>query len=239
MSYTPPTSQPAHEGSLYAEIMDTIRSFVRDELDDCLPCRVESYDGVGSVSVQLLPLLLLSDGSSMKRKVIDDVPVAWQGGSSVVMRFDIPAGSFGLLKACDRDLTLILQSMAEAKPNTLRRHSFSDSFFIPISSAPIASPVSGEFSLQTRDGNTSIVFDGSDVKVTTGSTELMVSESQISATVGSGKATLNGSSFKVTIGGVNLEFTGSSLKMNGIEIGPTHKHGGVTSGAAQTTGVVP
>lgn len=239
MSYIPPTDHPDQDGILYAKTMETIRTFVRDELDDCLPCRVESYDGVGSVSVQLLPLTLLSDGSTFKRPEIKNIPVAWQGGSSVVMRFDIPAGSFGLLKACDRDLTLILQSMAEAKPNTLRRHSFSDSFFIPVSSAPIASPVSGEFSLQTRDGNTSIVFDGSDVKVTTGTTELMVSESQISATVGSGKATLNGSSFKVSMGGGNLEFTGSSLKMNGTEIGPTHKHGGVTSGAAQTTGVVP
>lgn len=48
------------------------------------------------------------------------------------------------------------------------------------------------------------------------------------------KIATSGGSVSISAGGGTLELAGGSLKHNGVEIGSTHKHGGVTIGAGQT-----
>lgn len=216
-----PAARPASRGNLLAETLDLLRTYIRDELNDCLPCRVTGVVG-NSVDVQILAPTLLTDGSLQQWPQIPAVPVAFPGSQAAVLWFDLQPGALGLLKSCDRDISLIIESLAEARPNTLRMHNFSDSFFHPADFSAMT-PAGGQVALQTRDGTAFV----------------SVSSGEVKAAVGESTAVLTHSSFTVTIAGVSLEFTGASLKMNGIEIGPLHTHGGVTPGSGSTLGVNP
>lgn len=219
-NFQPPVSDPAIRDFLLGQTDALMRTFVRDELDDCMPCRVTEVNG-SLVSVQPLPLLIMADRSTRRRPIIPDIPVAWPGSQGSVLRFDIQPGALGWIKASDRDISLILETLGEARPNTLRRHSFSDAFFLPADFSAMTPAGDGAAVLQTRDGSAFV----------------SVGAGEINATVGAASAVLTPSGFTVTVGGVALEFTGASLKMNGIEIGPLHTHGGVTPGSG-TSGVV-
>lgn len=212
--FTPPVARAASTGSLLAQTLDTLRAFVRDELDDCIPCRVEEVTETGTVNVQILPLMILSDGTTMARTPLLDIPVQWPGCQTALIRFNLQPGCLGLLKATDRDITLILQQMAEARPNTLRRHSFSDAFFIPADFREFTEGGTGDVVIQMRDGANHISMGADDITLTVGSSEL----------------SLSGSSLSVTINGVALEYTGTALTIGGIDIGPLHTHTTTSSG---------
>lgn len=206
--FTPPVARAASTGNLLAQTLDTLRAFVRDELDDCIPCRVEAVTETGTVNVQILPLMILSDGTTMARTPLLDIPVQWPGCQAALIRFKLQPGCLGLLKATDRDITLILQQMAEARPNTLRRHSFSDAFFIPADFREFTEAGAGDVVIQMRDGVNHISMGADDITLTVGSSELSLSSSSLS----------------VTINGVELEYTGTALTIGGTDIGPLHTH---------------
>jgi hypothetical protein len=244
VSFVPPDAHSKNKGSLFAQTLEAIRTFVRDELDDCLPCRVEAVNGA-MVNVQILPLMILSDGSSMARKVIEDVPIVFSGTNRAMLRFDVAVGDIGLLKASDRDLTLVLQMMAEAIPNTLRRHSFSDSFFIPYELREF-SPVSGDAVIQSRDGVRHVSIEPDSVRVAVGENTVVVTDSDIvttangntvelsgyelKATVSGSTITFNSSSFSVSLSGGTMAFDGTTLTINGVDVGPMHTHTTTSSG---------
>ena len=252
--FTPPVARAASTGNLLAQTLDTLRAFVRDELDDCLPCRVEAVTETGTVNVQILPLMILSDGTTMARTPLLDIPVQWPGCQTALIRFKLQPGCLGLLKATDRDITLILQQMAEARPNTLRRHSFSDAFFIPADFREFTEAGAGDVVIQMRDGVNHISMGADNITLATGDSTFVLADGDLTATVGGSVATLSGSELAVTIGsselslspsslsvtinGVALEYTGTALMIGAIDIGPLHTHT-TTSPGNPTSPVLP
>jgi hypothetical protein len=229
--FSKPAARPASRGDLLAETLDLLRVYIRDELNDCLPCRVTAVVGEG-VNVQILAPTLLADGSLRAWPEIPAVPVAFPGSQGAVLWFDLQPGALGLLKACDRDISLILEALSEARPNTLRLHSFSDAFFLPTDFSPMTPGGTGAAMLQTRDGAAFVSVGADEISASIAGSELSMAAGEIKATVGPSTAVLTADGFTVTIAGVPLEFTGAGLKMGGIEIGPLHKHsGGTISGS--------
>lgn len=102
-------------------------------VEDMLPAVVLSYDDALN-RVELQPLVMLGtlDGSKQSRTKAVNIPVFRYGAGGFFMRFPVVPGDFGWIKACDRDISLIMQSGGnEDWPNTERLHSFEDAMFYP------------------------------------------------------------------------------------------------------------
>lgn len=101
-------------------------------VDGMLPATVVAADAKREyATVQPLIMVLGTDGSTTSRAQIAKVPIFNAGAGGFVMSFPIKPGDLGWIVASDRDISLYLQANAEAKPNTLRLHSFEDGLFIP------------------------------------------------------------------------------------------------------------
>lgn len=113
-------------------LLDQILSnFLKEHIDNCLPAVVVSFDQENNyVTVQPLIRLLQSDGTEVSRGTLT-VPVFNYGTNKMSLRFNLEEGDLGWLEANDRDISLFLQSFKEERPNTLRKHSFSDAVFYP------------------------------------------------------------------------------------------------------------
>ena len=122
---------PANNSGL-AGVLTTVLGKFLQNVDDCLPARVQSYDRKANVAtVQPLVAVLTTEGGVVPRANIASVPVLAIGGGGFVVNFPLKNGDLGWIKASDRDISLYMQSLKEAKPNTDRKHSFSDGLFIP------------------------------------------------------------------------------------------------------------
>jgi len=151
-----PSRDPANDDSLLGMARQVLDKFLQ-QIDDCLPARVVSYDRTANRAM-VVPLvkLLTTDNRQVGRAQIASVPVMQFGGNGVALSFDIKAGDLGWIKANDRDISLIMQGYKENAPNTLRKHSFQDAVFIPdvMRGVTIAAEDEHNAVLQTLDGST-------------------------------------------------------------------------------------
>lgn len=121
----------ANDGYLPGLLDQIMSDFLKERIDDCLPAIVQSYDAEKNLAiVQPLIMLLRTDGETVERGTLR-VPVFSLGTSKMSLRFNLAAGDLGWIKANDRDISLFLQSYKEERPNTLRKHDFSDAVFYP------------------------------------------------------------------------------------------------------------
>lgn len=127
----PPSLDPANDDSLLGMANTILRKFLQ-RVDDCLPARVVSYDRDTNLAT-LAPMvaLLTTSGAQVARAQVAAVPVFRFGGGGMLISFNLKPGDFGWLKACDRDISMFLQSWSGGPPNTLRMHTFEDSLFFP------------------------------------------------------------------------------------------------------------
>ena len=128
-----PSIDPADNGTLSGTFKFVYSKFLETQ-DDMLPAKVIAYEPgpPGFVQVQPLIAILGTGGDRSSRAAIAKVPVLTLGAGGFVMTFPIKPGDFGWIKANDRDISLFLQTLTEAQPATLRKHSFSDAVFIPM-----------------------------------------------------------------------------------------------------------
>ncbi len=205
----PPSRNPANDDTLTGAMNVVLRKFLQG-VDDMLPARVISHDRANNrVQVQPLISVVGTDNNSMSRNSVASVPVLNIGGGGFFVNFNLPAGSLGWIKASDRDISLFLQSYREARPNSRRFHSFSDALFIPdvMTGYTIDGEDSGAMVIQNLDGSVRISLNDSRIKIT---------------------------SPQVEIDSADVQITGASLTHNGVNIGSTHVHGGVSSGGSNT-----
>jgi len=132
---TVPSRNPAKNGTLSGVMEVAIRKSM-ESTDGQLPCKVISYNRVTNKAVvQPLISIVTTDGKDHDRAQLMSVPVLALGGGGFCMSFPLVAGDLGWIEASDRDISLFIQalkkSMASAKPNTYRIHSFEDGRFIP------------------------------------------------------------------------------------------------------------
>ena len=124
---------PANSGSLAGALAEIMGKFLAG-VDDMLPAVVVEYDRTENrATVRPLIRMLKTDGTVVDRAQIASVPVLNIGGGGVVLSFNISPGDLGWIKASDRDISLFLQNETgeDVPPNTLRKHNFGDSLFIP------------------------------------------------------------------------------------------------------------
>jgi len=228
-----PSRDPADDDSMLGLMRQVLDKFLQG-VDDCLPARVISYDRAANrATVQPLVKLLTTDNRQLSRAQIASVPVLRLGGGGMVLAFNLKPGDLGWIKANDRDISLVLQALAENAPNTMRKHSFADALFIPDAMRGVA--IAGEDAehavLQTIDGSVRVAVWADRVKISSGS---------ISATVGPSAITLANGVAGMTMTSAGTTFAGpvtipGGATINGIQFG-THTHSGVQPGGGNTGG---
>lgn len=162
-----PVYDDANEGTLQGVIAQALQQFSMN-LEIMLPATVIAYDrATNFASVQPSINMVASDGSVVPRQPIASVPVLTIGGGGFVVAFPLPAGAKGWIKACDRDISLYLQSGNQTHPPTKRFHSFSDGVFIPdFSSFTIAGEDAEHATFQSQDGTIRIALWADRIKLT-------------------------------------------------------------------------
>jgi hypothetical protein len=202
-----PTNDQASTGSLFGQSKEMLVKWLREEVDDCLPARVISYnDATNRAVIRPIVQLGLTDGSKLSRAQIANIPVYRFGGGGFFMRFPIKAGDLGWLKANDRDISLTMQAGGgEDWPNTKRLHSFSDAVFYPdtFKQWVIAAANADSAVWQSMDGGVCIALSATGVTISVG-----------------------GVSWAMTAAGINMITPPGGLKHNGKNVGDTHLHAG-------------
>lgn len=153
-----PSRDPANDDSLTG-LFRTILRKDRQQFDGMLPAIVEAHDrDKNRVKVRPLIPMVTTGKAIIQRASIPSVPVLRLGGGGFFISFPLQVGDLGWVKANDRDISLFLQSLKEAKPNTKRMHSFSDAVFIPdvIKAYTISEDDSAALVIQSTDGATKI-----------------------------------------------------------------------------------
>ena len=102
---------------------DFINNKIKQGLNIMLPCQVLAVDRKKN-RVKVLPLiaLLKTNGETMNRAIVDDIPICNLSAGGFIINFPIKVGDFGYIKSNDRDISLFKQSYKNSKPNTTRKN---------------------------------------------------------------------------------------------------------------------
>lgn len=164
----PPGYNPADAGTLAGVMGYAIRKALMN-VEDMLPAKVIAYDRAKNLAqVQPLIAVLTTDGKTVSRAQVAEVPVLALGGGGYVVNFPLKPGDLGWIKANDRDISLYMQGLKEARPNTLRLHSFADAMFVPdiVRGYSIAGEDADAMVIQKLDGSVRIAVHGDKLKIT-------------------------------------------------------------------------
>lgn len=233
---TPSSINLTNLGSLQGVMKIAFDKFLQG-VDGMLPARVISYDAAkGTVTLQPLVMMVTSDDASQSRATITGVHVYRHSGGGFVISFPLNVGDIGWIKACDRDISLFKQSLKESRPNTFRKHNFSDAIFFPDNMRGWTINEDG-LVIQTNDGNQCIAILDNQVKIKS-DTKVVIESPLLEITgaiVQTGVSGATTASFK---GNVNVEdgsvlVTNGDVEADGITL-KTHTHGGVQTGAGST-----
>ncbi|CDG21074.1 conserved protein of unknown function [Xenorhabdus poinarii G6] len=223
-----PNSDIASEGSLAGQFMAAFRNLMLN-VEDMLPATVVSYDDQTNRAV-IKPLVMMAttEGKTVSRAPLANIPVFRFGGGGFFLRVPIRAGDFGWLKANDRDISLIFQRGGqEDQPNTARLHSFSDAMFVPdtIKGWAIDGKNLDALVIQSMDGSVCLSLHSNKLVIDSPLLEINVPETRFT-----GNVTINGN---YAVNG-NSDSYGGTMRHNGRNIGDTHQHSGVHTGDGNT-----
>lgn len=128
-----------------------------------IPAQIINFDRTQNLAT-VKPLIMHVDTNDKLRSrlPIANVPVVSLGGGGFHISFPLKQGDIGWILAADRDLSLFLQSLKESGPNTFRRHTFADSWFIP--------DVFRQYTINSADANAMVI------QSTDGTTRISISE---------------------------------------------------------------
>ncbi len=149
-----PNINPANNGTLVGTIQFAYEQMLKNT-DGMLPAKVLSYNRkTNRARVQLLITLVTTGGEQVQRPSISSIPVLIIGGGGFTLSFPLNVGDLGWVMANDRDISLFLQTYAQAQPNTGRIKNFSDGIFIPdvMRSYNVTETNKGYVTLQSTDG---------------------------------------------------------------------------------------
>lgn len=166
--YAQPSRNPANDDSLVGVLRQAFDKFMQS-VDDMIPAKVIAFDRTSNrVQVQPLVMLLTTEGKTVSRAQVASVPVFQISGGGAMLNFNLKSGDTGWLKANDRDISLVMQSGGEGKPNSLRKKSFEDAVFYPdaMRGFTIADEDKENAVLQLLDGSVRIALWPEFVKIT-------------------------------------------------------------------------
>lgn len=225
-----PSKDPADDGTLAGAFRSIFKKLMQG-VDGMLPATVVSYDRVANVAtVKPMVQLLTTEGKTLPRATVANVPVLALGGGGFVINFPVMAGDFGWIEASDRDISLYMQSQTDAQPNTTRIHSFSDGRFIPDKMRNYVMPEDAnaetDMIISSIDGMQAVIMQPSGVLVRAGR---ITAHARIGADITSDSGDIN-----ISTGG-NVNITGASVIINGIPF-ETHKHLDTQPGSGESGG---
>ncbi len=166
-----------------------LTDYMRLTLDKMLPCIVTEVSQ-DRTRVSVLPVIRtkLATGDFVSKAEIPNLTVASFGAGGIVSSFPIKVGNTGWIETSDRDISLFLASLEESDSNTERKHSFSDSRFIPdiFKGFSIAAEDDDAMVIQTLDGGVKIAIDDSQVRIVNGLSRFEVNDGTINMTAPNG-----------------------------------------------------
>lgn len=164
-----PSIDPADEGTLTGTMRHVFNKLMQG-VDGMLPARIVAFSGDRNkprVTVQPLVAVVTTEGQQVTRAQVASLPVFQFGAGGFLLSFPLRAGDLGWIVAADRDISVFLQSYAEARPNSLRRQSFADAVFVPdvMRGYVIGEADSDRAVWQNTDGTVRISMGANDVKI--------------------------------------------------------------------------
>lgn len=221
MAANSPSINPCDQESGFPGILKFLFDKQMQNMDDCLPARVVSYDRAKNRGqLELLYMVTGTDGGLTQMSGVASVPCLQLGGGGFMLSFNVKAGDLVWIKACDQDITLFKQNYSAFNGNTKRMHSFKDSFFIPdiMRSYSISGEDSDAVVLQSVDGSIKVSLNTSRLKLAFNSTSVTLNDSAINMTVG-------GASFAMSAGGVesSVPMTLPDVIVDGVSV-KSHVH---------------
>lgn len=195
MNANNPALDPANLGSI-AGAFRSIFTQMAMTTDGMLPARVIAFKPGAPDLVQVQPMIAIvgTDGSQLAKAQIADVPVLQIGGGGYIVHIPVKPGDLGWILACDKDISLYVQSVtggtpSVTAPNTHRQKSFSDAVFIPDTMRGYT--IAGE-----DTDNLVIQSNAGDVKISVGAGKIKISapivEIDSAATTITGDVTVQG-----------------------------------------------
>lgn len=231
MSYSAPSIDPADEGDLVGTFRHIFGKMMQG-VDNMLPAKVISYDRTKNrATVQPLIMLIATNDETISRATLASVPVYQIGGGGFILNFNLKSGDLGWIKASDRDISLFLQSYKNSKPNSIRKHNFSDSVFFPdvMKGYAINAEDAENAVLQNLDGSVRVAIWSNKVKITSPLVEIDAPTTHITGAVQIDGAVTTNSTI-VSVG----DITGNSISLNNH----VHPQGADSAGnTQQNTGV--
>ena len=211
--------------NLLPELVGAIMAATKRSLEVSIPCVVTKVIGRTKVNVRPLIKIVAQDGTASSRSIIEGLQVFTAGAGDKLISFPVTAGSLGWLDACDRDISLFLQSYSDAEPPSSRMHSFSDARFVPdiMTNITIAGEDAEAIVIQTRDGSVKIALDDSEIRIKNNAVSLVITGSSVTG-VAPGGFDLNG--FTIDASGAAespVSITAPSAVIGGKELA-AHTH---------------
>lgn len=223
--------------NLLPDLTREIIAATKRALEVSIPCIVTKVISRTKVDVRPLIKIVLKDGTSRDRAIIPGLPVFTGGAGDKFISFPVAVGDIGWLEACDRDISLFLQSYGNVEPPTNRTHSFSDACFVPdiMTNITVAAEDATAMVIQTRDGVVKIAVDDNEIRIKNDAVSLIVTGSSVTG-VAPGGFDLNG--FTIDASGAAaspVSLTAPSVIADGKELaGHDHAINGGSSAPGPT-----
>lgn len=213
------------------DLMNIVKSEVMETINCVQIGIIESFNPVNQTAEINLAIKKVLNGVIKETAVLIDCPVVVLSGGVADMQLPIAKGDTCLVFFCDSDIDLWWASGVQQAPATGRKHSLTDGFAL-VGIRNKANAISGYSanSFKLRYNNAVIELSESGIKIENGSTNVTVSNA--GGVKLESASTLDITAPTINITG-NVAIVGAILN-NGINIGNTHTHSGVTSGTSNT-----
>lgn len=153
---------------------------------------------------------------------IEHVPVQFAGSAKWTVFHELPEGTEGYIHFSHRAVDYWLDQGGTARPLDSRMFDASDAFFAP-----------GYRSRKTRIAG--LPTTGIGMSNAEGTVQLQLSDAGVKMLAGSQLFELTQTRVEISAGGQMLALGPTGFTHNGVNIGATHKHGGVASGDKKTS----
>lgn len=197
--------------NVFVDLVRDILAAVKRSVEVSIPCVVTKVISRTKVDVRPLIKIVAQDGTSYDRDVIEGLPVFTAGAGDRLISFPVKVGDIGWIDACDRDISLFLQSYSAEEPPTSRMHSFSDARFIPdiMTNITVAEEDADAIVIQNRNGTVKIALDDSEIRIKNDAVSIVIDGSKVTG-IAPGGFDLNGARIPangdvITASGVSLD----------------------------------
>ncbi len=207
--------------NLLPELVDRIIKTTNRALEVSIPCVVTKVISRTKVNVRPLIKIVNQDSTSRERAIIEGLPVATFGAGDKFVSFPVKVGDIGWLDACDRDISLFLQSYSNVEPPTSRMHSFSDARFIPdiMTNITVAEEDATAMVIQTRDGTVKVAIDNNEIRIKNNDSSVIMGIDSVDVATSSVTINIDGSSVTgIAPGGFDLN--GFTIDASGAAASP-------------------